>query len=296
MIPFFLVDVFTDEPLSGNPLAVVPDADELDERLMARIAGELNQSETTFLLSPSQPGADYRLRSFTAAGVEVFGAGHNALGAWWWLADDRRFELSSAQITRIQELGGRLLPVEIASASGAPIDITMIQAAPSFGATVSDTARLARALRLEESELDADADPPWVVSTGAAHLLIGLRDREALMRTRPDAELLMEVLKEVGAQGCYLYCFDTIDPAATAHARFFNPAVGLWEDAATGSAAGPLACRLVKGGVVPDGARCVIEQGHCMGRPSRIEIVVRGTEVRMSGRGVVVAEGQLRVS
>ena len=85
-IRFALVDVFTDVPLAGNPLAVVPYVPELDDAVLARLAREFNQSETTFLLPPALAGADWRLRSFTPAGVEVFGAGHNALGASWWLA------------------------------------------------------------------------------------------------------------------------------------------------------------------------------------------------------------------
>ena len=80
--PFYFVDVFAARPLTGNPLSLVPDADGLDEVQMRAIAREFNQSETTFLLRPSLPGATVRLRSFTPAGVEVGGAGHNALGAW----------------------------------------------------------------------------------------------------------------------------------------------------------------------------------------------------------------------
>ena len=77
MTQFYLVDVFTDRPFSGNPLALVADADELDTELMQRIAGEFNQTETTFVLRPTQEGAAWRLRSFTAVGTEVFGVGHN---------------------------------------------------------------------------------------------------------------------------------------------------------------------------------------------------------------------------
>ena len=83
-IPFHLVDVFADQPLTGNPLAVVPQADELDDSTMQSIARELGQAETTFFVAPTRTSADWRLRSFTAGGVEVFGAGHNSLGAWWW--------------------------------------------------------------------------------------------------------------------------------------------------------------------------------------------------------------------
>src|SRR6202044_2882658 len=92
---FYFVDVFADRPLTGNPLSLVPDADDLPEPQMRAIAREFNQSETTFVLRPtvsSGPGptATWRLRSFTPIGAEVFGAGHNALGAWIWLPPPRR--------------------------------------------------------------------------------------------------------------------------------------------------------------------------------------------------------------
>jgi trans-2,3-dihydro-3-hydroxyanthranilate isomerase len=137
--------------------------------------------------------------------------------------------------------------------------------------------------------------PAQVVSTGAAHLLVSVRDRATVDRARPDAPRLAAGLAQVGGQGCYLYCLDPVDPAAAAYARFFNPTVGIWEDPATGSAAGPLVSRLVAQGVVPDGAPVLVEQGHAMGRPSRIRVQVSGERVRIGGAGVVVAEGTLTI-
>src|SRR5215472_7338431 len=84
-VPFYFVDVFATGPLTGNPLSLVPDADGLDEAQMRAIAREFNQSETTFVLRTSLPNATVLLRSFTPAGAEVGGAGHNALGAWLWM-------------------------------------------------------------------------------------------------------------------------------------------------------------------------------------------------------------------
>ena len=110
---FYLVDVFAHEPLNGNPLALVADGQPLRQEMMQRIAREFNQSETTFLLPPTRPKADWRLRSFTPAGIEVTGAGHNALGAWWWLAEAGRLELSGPSTAFQQELGERVLPVEV---------------------------------------------------------------------------------------------------------------------------------------------------------------------------------------
>ena len=94
-LPFHFVDVFAVAPLTGNSLAIVEDAGDLPLRLLQQIAREFNQSETTFLLAPTRAAADWRLRSFTPAGAEVFGAGgHNTLGAWWWLAEAGRLVLT----------------------------------------------------------------------------------------------------------------------------------------------------------------------------------------------------------
>ena len=106
----------------------------------------------------------------------------------------------------------------------------------------------------------------------------------------------MPVVRQVGAEGCYLYSPDPVDAAgAIAYARFFNPAAGITEDPATGPAAGPLAARLVAAGTVPDESTVVIEQGFALGRPSRIAVSVRGQRVRIGGSGLVVAEGTLTV-
>jgi trans-2,3-dihydro-3-hydroxyanthranilate isomerase len=293
-LPFSIVDVFTHEPLSGNPLAIVGDAQGLDETTMERIAREFNQSETTFLLPATRLAAHWRLRSFTPTGVEVFGAGHNALGAWWWLVESGRVAVNGPVTLFVQEIGDRVLPVEIRSSGGELTAIGMMQTPPSFGATCRNVPELASALELSEADLAMDDGlPAQVVSTGAAHLLVPVRNRPAVVRARPHAERLASLLATVGGQGCYLFCLDPINPAATAHARFFNPTVGIWEDPATGSAAGPLACHLVARGVVEDGATIFVEQGHAMGRPSQIEVRVRDREVRVLGSAVVVAEGTL---
>jgi len=292
-LPFVLVDVFGSEPFTGNPLAVVADADGLDAELMGRIAREMNQSETTFVLAPSRPGAHWRLRSFTPAAVEVVGVGHNALGAWWWLAATGRLALSPVGGRFVQEIGGRLLPVEVKASDGAAGSITMTQGAPVFGQIHPDVAALADALGLTLDDLDVEALSAQVVSTGAAHLLVPARDRAAVLRSSPDSRRLLAELQRVGAQGCYLFCLDPIDPAAAAHARFFNPTVGIAEDPATGSAAGPLACLLVAEGRVARGTKLLVEQGHAVGRPSLLQVQVRQSDVRLTGSAVISAEGNL---
>jgi PhzF family phenazine biosynthesis protein len=173
--------------------------------------------------------------------------------------------------------------------------VTMEQSAPEFGAQLTEPAELAAALGLTAAGLLAG---PWpqVVSTGAGHLLVPVRDPAAVDRAVPDQSRLAAVLRAVpGAEGCYLYSPPPEGLAAAAYTRFFNPIVGIAEDPATGTAAGPLAARLVAGGQAEPGRPVIIEQGHALGRPSRIEVTVSGTQVRLSGSGLVVAEGTLRV-
>jgi trans-2,3-dihydro-3-hydroxyanthranilate isomerase len=296
---FYFVDVFAHEPLSGNPLSLVVDAQDLSQETMQRVAREFNQSETTFLLPPTRPGADWRLRSFTPTGVEVWGAGHNALGAWWWLAEAGRLTLSGPRTVFQQEIGERVLPVEVLAEEGKegeqwrPTAMGMTQTAPIFGAIHTDAAALAAALALETVDLAVESFPAQVVSTGVAHLLVPLRDREAVKRAQPEARSLYKQLRSVDAQGCYLFSLDPVDPAAAAYTRFFNPTVGIVEDPATGSAAGPLTCYLARYGRIVSPTTVTIEQGYVQGRPSRIEVRLDGDEVRVFGAGVTVAEGVL---
>jgi PhzF family phenazine biosynthesis protein len=292
-VPFFLVDVFATQPLTGNPLALVPDADHLNESQMRAIAREFNQSETTFLLRPTVPGATCRLRSFTPTGAEVGGAGHNALGAWLWLEASGRLTDPGADLA--QEIAGEILPVEVIREPGHPVIVAMDQSPPHLGDPIDDRVELVAALGLDPNDLTASGQAR-VVSTGAAHLMVPARDRAAVDRAAPDGPRLKAVLAATGGEGCYLYSLEPVDTAdAVAYARFFNPTVGIVEDPATGTAAGPLVALLVASGVVLDGITATVEQGHALGRPSRIHVTVSGQRVCVSGSGLVVAEGTLSI-
>ncbi|TAJ50179.1 MAG: PhzF family phenazine biosynthesis protein [Herbiconiux sp.] len=296
-VPFVFVDVFADEPLTGNPLALVPDADNLPVERMRAIAREFNQSETTFLVRPTRPEADWRLRSFTPGGVEVLGAGHNAMGAWIWLAEAGRLPPGRRQF--VQEIGDDLLGVEVAEpadAAGADAKsvVTLDHSAPRFGRTVDDLEVLAAVVGLAAADVATSA-AAQVVSTGAGHLLVGVRDRGAVDRAVPDVPLLLAVLREAGGEGCYVYSRDPVHPesGSVAYARFFNPTVGIVEDPATGTAAAPLVALLVAAGEIADGRTVVVEQGHAIGRPSRLTVSIDRDRVRLSGSGLVSAEGVL---
>ncbi|MGG5259970.1 PhzF family phenazine biosynthesis protein [Phycicoccus avicenniae] len=287
-VEFFVVDVFAERPLTGNPLTLVPDADDLDVEQMRAVARELKQSETTFVVRPTLPGADVRLRSFTPSGAEVGGVGHHTLGAWLWLAAQGRFGPGHHH----QEVGGSVLPVEVATAADGGVEVVMEQQPPVQGRVLEDVGPLAEALGLPTSSF-ASTPRPQVVSTGAGHLLVAVEDAGTVDGARPGAGLL-HVLAGVGGEGCYVWTRDAPD-GTHASARFFNPTMGIGEDPATGTAAGPLAVLLTREGLVAPGTEVVVEQGRAIGRPSRLRVRVDGERVRLVGSGLVVGEGRLRL-
>lgn len=293
-VRFYFVDVFAKRPLEGNPLAVVPDADHLDAPTMQRIAREFNQSETTFLLRPER-SADFRLRSFTPAGVEVFGAGHNALGAWWWIAESGFFQMKNGRRQLQQQIGERVLPLEISFFEGRPVHVIMQHDPPELRGRRSDLGALAVALGIDRADFVDDL-PVQVVATGVAHLLVPIRSRDAIDSLHPDSQKLASVLRDAGAQGCYAFSLDPRNPGAMAYARFFNPTAGIPEDPATGSAAGPLGFYLRTHNVIKNDGNYTIEQGQAVGRPSEIGVSVSAGRISVFGTAVVSAEGRLMLS
>jgi PhzF family phenazine biosynthesis protein len=284
-----LIDVFADAALEGNPLGVVEDADSLTEDKMRHIAGELNQAETTFIMKSSR--ADWKLRSFTANGSEVFGAGHNALGAWLWLGYQGRLGLQEQPKTFKQEIGSNVLPITLEKREGR-IFARMMQAPLKLSEPLGDIPALEKALGLSYGDI-LNNPSTRTANTGAAHLMARVRDSRAVDRARPQAEKLLDVLRSAGAEGCYIYAFDEQVPQK-AYARFFNPTVGLWEDAATGTAAGPLCAYLGSKGLLDSTGELIVEQGTLMGRKSLLHLRLT-PDVELSGTGVMVFRGNLMI-
>jgi trans-2,3-dihydro-3-hydroxyanthranilate isomerase len=166
----------------------------------------------------------------------------------------------------------------------------MKQSALKLGSALTDMAPLTAALGLAPEDVLSNP-APRVGNTGVAHLLVRLRDVAAVDRAEPSAKGLLKVLHAAAAEGCYVYAFDEATPER-AYARFFNPTVGLWEDAATGTAAGPLAAYLASQGLI--GGTIEIEQGTKMGRRSILRITL-APEPEISGAGIIVMRGRLSI-
>ena len=279
-IPFRLVDVFTDRALAGNQLCVVPETPaELTGRLMQAIALEIGFSETTFVSEAR--GDRYEMRIFTPE-IEMPFAGHPSLGTAFVLAADGRIGPVATQV-----VSGGEFRVEIDVAAGRA---RMRQAPPEFGVEASAIAPLADAVGLSERDIREDLWPR-VVSTGLPHLLVAVRDVEALERARP-TPAVAGLVRDVDADGVYL--FAVLDEGEV-RARMFAPGVGVTEDPATGSAAGPLGVYLTRAGEAGMPGRLVIHQGEEIGRPSTLEVDVvaagDGLEVWVEGGVTAVGRG-----
>jgi PhzF family phenazine biosynthesis protein len=188
-----------------------------------------------------------------------------------------------------------VLPVTIEVTEGKLGYVVMDQETPIAHQVLQERGALAASLGLTEEDFATCRLPCQVVFTGAAHLLVPLRSRDSVDRIKPNPKPLLDVLAGIGAEGCYVFSLDPPGSEATAYARFFNPTVGIWEDPATGTAAGPLAAHLVSHGIAAIGQPIVIEQGTAMGRTSLIHAEVFAHTVKIAGRGVIVASGQLMI-
>ncbi|MQY06454.1 PhzF family phenazine biosynthesis protein [Actinomadura macrotermitis] len=286
MRPYQVVDAFADTPLRGNPVAVFFDAGNLPAETMQRIAQEMNLSEVTFVLPP-ETGGDARIRIFTPVNELPF-AGHPllgtavALGAAWG-RDRLRLETARATVpVRLTDLD------PAAARAGAPVTAWMDQPLPTWRAC-GFAAELCDALGLGDKPVDL---PVELYDNGPRHVLVHCRDLATLSALRPDLRALAE-LPEMAAN-----CFAADGPRW--RMRMFSPAYGVAEDAATGSAAGPLAVHLARYGLADYGERVEIAQGVEMGRHARMLAVAHGCDERLDrvevgGPGVVVAHGTFHV-
>jgi PhzF family phenazine biosynthesis protein len=272
---FHQVDVFTDTPLRGNPLAVVVGGDDLTDEQMARFAKWTNLSETTFLLRPTHPEADYRVRIFTPGGELPF-AGHPTLGSCHvWLAEGGQKKGECV----IQECGVGLIRVRC---SGSRLAFAAPPLLRSGEADADLVATLARALRLPASDLLAvqwvDNGPGWVA--------VLLASREQVLALRPDFAAMG--LNKVGVVGPWLPADGS---AAQWEVRAFAPGLGVNEDPVTGSLNAALAQWLIQSGRAP--AQYVASQGTALGRQGRVHIEQQSDVLWVGGEVAPCIRGQL---
>jgi trans-2,3-dihydro-3-hydroxyanthranilate isomerase len=282
-VVYEIVDVFTDRPFTGNPLAVVFGADGLSKEQMQALAREFNLSETVFVLPATDAGATYRARIFTPNSELPF-AGHPSVGAAVTATRRGLFEPGAV----VQECGAGLLPISVDGATA-----TLTGGNPTLGDPV-DAADLLAVVGLGANDLDGAAPPRWA-GCGLDFPYLPVR-ADAVARARLDPA----AADRLGVDNVDVFAWD----AATneAHARVFCPGMAVAEDPATGSAALGLGVWLVASGLLPtDGESAyVVHQGAELHRPSTLECTVTasgGAAVRatVTGHVMPVAHGEMAV-
>ena len=289
---FHTLDVFTTTRFQGNPLAVFTDGDSLSNDQMQAMAREMNLAETVFVQKPTDERALARLRIFTTR-EELKLAGHPVVGTWFLLAELGVVPAQEGGVHVMQETGAGVLPVEIRFKDGRPQRVTMTQTEAAFRPIKFKKAALAKSLGLAPKDFDPDLDPEYV-STGIFNLMVPLRNRAALGKIVMN---MFELRKLLGKNATMAYCF-----VLSGNSKVFSRGMLPWEiyeDPATGSAAGSLGAYLVKHGKLAPGHTLGILQGEEMGRPSNIEVEVTqsGKKLvpRVSGAAVKVFEGTIHV-
>jgi trans-2,3-dihydro-3-hydroxyanthranilate isomerase len=275
---YVIANVFTDTPLEGNQLAMFTDGRGLPSGQMQRTARELNLSETVFFLPPEQ-GGDVRLRIFTPSSELPF-AGHPVLGSAFLAA-----EMLGTTAVRL-ETGAGVVPVDLRREGGQIVFGRMEQPIPTW-APYADPQRLLAALGVAGSCLPVEA-----YQNGPRHVYVALDGEAAVAALRPDTG----ALADLGAIG--VSCF--AGSGRRWKTRMFGPGLGVPEDPATGSAAGPLAVHLARHGRSGFGEEIEIRQGAEIGRPSLLYARADGSADRIErvvvgGSAVVVARGEYRL-
>jgi trans-2,3-dihydro-3-hydroxyanthranilate isomerase len=279
MHQYLIADVFTDVPLQGNQLAVFTDGAGLSDERMQSTAREMNLSETVFVL-PAENPADVRVRIFTPAAELPF-AGHPVLGTGFVIG-----EQLGKDIVRLQT-GAGVIPVALTREDGRVVFGEMDQPVPD-PEPFNRVDELLAALRVARAVLSVEA-----YRNGPLHVYVALESEAAVAALAPD----VGALAAFGALGVSCFAVD----GTSVKTRMFAPGLGVAEDPATGSAAGPLALHLVRHGRLQWGQRVEIRQGAEIGRPSLLHARVEGSgrrieRVVVGGSAVIVARGEYRLS
>lgn len=291
------VDAFTRTPFSGNPAAIVLDADHIDSKTMQKIAMEMNLSETAFILEPKSPEADLRIRWFTPS-QEVDLCGHATIAAFHVLAEEGRFELviGEPQSFILETKSGNLV-VDLEWLNHNPY-IKFALPIPKFSAYPGDIQLLCGALGLAEVELSQKVKP---MVTNSGYCFVPITHFDSLKTLDPNSTLLAQLDHLYGLKGFAVVTMDTGDKNIDWHLRFFAPGLGVFEDPVTGSANGPMAAYLYLNGLVDSTKNYFefkAEQGHFLNRTGHVDVVLKTNdkgieEIQICGQAITVMDANL---
>jgi trans-2,3-dihydro-3-hydroxyanthranilate isomerase len=298
-LKFCTLDVFTDHPFGGNPLAVFCDVPELPTEFMQNIAREFNLSETVFIVRPRDPRATRRLRIFTPARELPF-AGHPTIGAAQVLVEEGLAGVSGPAGSFVLEEEVGLVPIQVRRQDNGAWFVQFTTARlPEEGPDAPSVPQLAELLGVAERDILDGGDFAQFFSCGVRYLFVPLRDRRVLARVSVDSGASGRLKASAGCAEVFAFAYDPERQGSDIRARMFAPEFGIVEDPATGSAVAAFAGYLVRRAAQTNGTlRWTIEQGFEMGRPSILHLevdVANGviTAVRVGGTAVRMSEGAL---
>lgn len=293
----YWVDAFCDRPFSGNPAVVVPQADGLSDAQMQQIAREVNCSETAFVLQPTVPEADFRLRWFTPT-QEVNLCGHATVAALHILAQEGYFNLGPGvtEILYIETRSG-VLKVTVDYKKERPwIWLTLPTCTfESISPDLTQQLTVVLGLLDPKSPVFKPFLPAPVVDSLNYDVLVAIPHLHALQTLSPPMEVLKHFGKKQGWRGICVYTRETVEPDSDVHVRFFAPQSGIPEDPVTGSVSGPLALLLRQTGKPKDPERDLwrFEQGDCLNRAGRLLIELQGDIPKLGGQAITMLRGTL---
>lgn len=298
VINLYQVDAFTNQMFGGNPAGVVTNGDVLTDKEMMQIAREMNLSETAFVLHPSSPRADMRLRFFTASGDEVKFCGHATIGALFQLAQLNLFELAKTGTNKVRvETDAGILPVDVTNGGELSTRVTFTAPKAELAPYRLQGKAFADEFGLEASLLQTESS--ILVDAILNYIYIPVTSLKALGDQLFDFSRIREKSSE---EKTVVFCFfanETFDPQSDLHARGLAPNVGVDEDPFTGSMQAGLVLAAKKYGYIArDQELIVTEQGHFMDRPGFAEINhdAKSERVRVTGSAVSVFSTALKLA
>jgi trans-2,3-dihydro-3-hydroxyanthranilate isomerase len=302
------VDAFTAIPFAGNPAGVITEATGLNTNVMQKIAAEMSMSETAFISQTTRPDATFRIRFFTPT-HEVDMSGHVIIAASFALLEEGRVELLDG-ITRVAfETNSGIIPIDIhfrpdgspyslenAIEGGAPIHTGGMQDGTLAKIVLNQTVRrhrlssipveeIAAILGIREREITKTGLPLEIISTGLEQLMIPVDRKETIMEMHPDLIKLSLLNKRYEIDTNHIFSLDTYAQESASYSRHFAPKLGMWEDAATGTAAAGLGTYLLRHGVVAT-STMLMEQGKEEKRLARILVEIDESDKSYSVAGI----------
>jgi len=285
------VDAFTTRPFGGNPAGVITNGDGLRPEEMMKIAGEMNLSETAIITLPESLDTDFRIRFFTPS-EEVDLSGHVVIAATWALLEEERIQVGEGVTTITMgtnvghiavdllfystdspETGSDRVALRNELACGELHRIMMHQSIVDHSPSSIPASEIAEILGIDVSEISGTGLPMEIVSTGLDQLMIPIKNKETILELNPDLIKLGLSNKKHRIQTNHIFTTDTFSEDCVTYARHFAPAVGMWEDPGTGTAAAGLGNYLLRHGIVTSG-EMIMEQGNDSSSLARILVEV----------------------